>query len=34
MKTNIENSEDFNDVLNFNYKFRDINQDFENLKNY
>lgn len=27
MKTNIENSEDFNDVLNFNYKFRDIKQD-------
>ena len=27
MKTNIENSEDFSDVLNFNYKFRDIKQE-------
>lgn len=26
MKTNIENSDDFSDVLNFNYKFRDIKQ--------
>ncbi len=27
IKTNIENSNDFSDVLNFNYKFRDINQE-------
>ena len=33
-KTNIEGSQDFADVLNFNYKFRDINQDYSNLKNY
>ena len=34
LKTNIEGSEDFSDVLNFNYKFRDINQECNNLKNY
>ena len=33
-KTNIEGSKEFSDVLNFNYKFRDINQDYSNLKNY
>ena len=33
-KTNIEESEKFSDVLNFNYKFRDINQECINLKNY
>lgn len=33
MKTNVE-SEKFGDILNFNYKFRDINQEFTNLKNY
>ena len=33
-KTNIEESEKFSDVLNFNYKFRDINQECNNLKNY
>lgn len=27
MKTNIENSQDFSDILNFNYKFRDIKQE-------
>lgn len=27
MKTNIENSQNFSDLLNFNYKFRDIKQD-------
>lgn len=27
MKTNIEDSQSFSDVLNFNYKFRDINQE-------
>ena len=26
MKTNIENSKSFSDILNFNYKFRDIRQ--------
>ncbi len=34
LKTNIEDSQEFNDVLNFNYKFRDINQEGNNLKNY
>ena len=33
-KTNIEESDKFSDVLNFNYKFRDINQDYNNLKKY
>lgn len=33
MKTNIENSQSFSDVLNFNYKFRDIKQE-NSLKNY
>ena len=33
-KTNIEESEKFSDILNFNYKFRDINQECNNLKNY
>lgn len=34
IKTNIEDSEEFSDILNFNYKFRDINQEFNNLNNY
>lgn len=34
IKTNIDESKEFLDVLNFNYKFRDINQEFNNLKNY
>lgn len=34
LKTNIEDSEEFSDVLNFNYKFRDINQEGNNLRNY
>ena len=34
MKTNIEESNNFSDLLNFNYKFRDINQEFSNMKNY
>ena len=33
-KTNVEESDKFADVLNFNYKFRDINQEYSNLKNY
>ena len=33
-KTNIEESDKFADVLNFNYKFKDINQENGNLKNY
>ena len=32
-KTNVEESNEFGDILNFNYKFRDINQEFDNLKN-
>ena len=34
LKTNVEGSSDFSDVLNFNYKFRDINQEGNNLRNY
>lgn len=34
LKTNIEDSEEFSNVLNFNYKFRDINQECNNLNNY
>lgn len=34
IKTNIEESDKFSDILNFNYKFRDINQEFGNLNNY
>ena len=30
LKTNIEESDKFADVLNFNYKFRDINQEYNN----
>ena len=30
IKTNIEESDKFADVLNFNYKFRDINQEYNN----
>ena len=33
-KTNLENSENFSDVLNFNYKFREINSIAYNLKEY
>lgn len=33
MKTNIEDSQSFSDILNFNYKFRDIKQE-NVLKNY
>jgi len=34
IKTNIEESDKFADLLNFNYKFRDINQEFANMNNY
>ncbi len=34
MKTNIEDDSTFSDVLNFNYKFRDIKQDNTTLNNY
>lgn len=34
LKTNIEDNDEFKDVLNFNYKFRDINQEGNNLNNY
>lgn len=33
-KTIIENENDFEDVLNFNYKFRDIYSESDSLKNY
>ncbi len=33
-KTNIEEDTDFNNVLNFNYKFRDSNNQLANLENY
>ena len=34
MKTNVEDSYEFSNVLNFNYKFRDINQEMFDLENY
>lgn len=34
MKTNIEDSNKFEDVLNFNYKFRDVHSEFKELKEY
>lgn len=34
IKTNIDNSEKFSDVLNFNYRFKDINSEFSKLKDY
>lgn len=34
IKTNIEDSNNFNDVINFNYKFRDIKSDLKHLKDY
>ena len=34
IKTDIDNLETFSDLLNFNYKFKDINSDFSNLKEY
>lgn len=33
-KTNLENSENFSDILNFNYKFREVNSIAYNLKEY
>ena len=33
-KTNLENTESFSDVLNFNYKFREVNSIAYNLKEY
>ena len=34
LKTAVEEDNKFSDVLNFNYKFRDINADYSNLKDY
>lgn len=34
IKTNIEDSDRFSDILNFNHKFRDINKEFSNMDNY
>lgn len=34
MKTNIDDYSNFSNILNFNYKFRDINQDILNLESY
>lgn len=34
LKTYIENSDKFSDLLNFNYKFKDINSDYTKLKEY
>ena len=34
MKTNIEDTQSFTDLLNFNYKFRDIHQENNQLNNY
>lgn len=34
IKTNVEEYTEFSNVLNFNYKFRDINNELANLENY
>lgn len=34
MKTNVEDSFEFSNILNFNYKFKDINQENSELNNY
>ena len=34
LKTNVEDSVKFSDVLNFNYKFKDYNSELKELKNY
>lgn len=34
IKTNIENSNEFSDVLNFNYKFKEINSELKELKEF
>ncbi len=34
IKTNVENSNEFSDILNFNYKFRDINSKINDYKSY
>ena len=34
MKTHLENTNNFTDVLDFNYRFKDINSEFLSLKNY
>ena len=34
VKTNVEDAQNFGDILNFNYKFRDITGDGEHLNNY
>ncbi len=34
IKTTIENSEKFSDILNFNYKFKEIHSEFADLKQY
>ena len=34
IKTNINNSERFSDLLNFNYRFKDINSDYSKLRDF
>ncbi len=34
IKTNVEDYTDFSNILNFNYKFRDINREYTNLDGY
>lgn len=34
IKTEVDNLENFSDLLNFNYKFKDIKSDFDKLKEY
>lgn len=34
IKTHVEDSDDFSDILNFNYKFREINSELTSLKEY
>lgn len=34
IKTDVDNSENFSDLLNFNYRFKDINSDFTKLRDF
>ena len=34
IKTNVEDLEEFSNILNFNYKFKDIYEEYNNLNNY
>lgn len=34
IKTDLENNQNFSNLLDFNYKFKDINSEFSKLKEY